>query len=111
MTFDRIPSGTRTSRAIIDRLLDAHGVHRSARALFLVQSEGVTLPGGVEGASGYVLGGDGRVHRWWLSWSETASTYQLSPWAEVPDPVVAFGNDSEFLDAWSEVFGTDLDRA
>lgn len=109
MTFDRIPSGPRTSRAIISHLLDAHGVDRLACALFLVQSEGVTLPGGVEAASGYVLGRDGRVHRWWLSWSETANAYQLSPWAEVTDPVDAFGGDAEFRDAWSAVFGRERD--
>ncbi|MSQ43954.1 MAG: hypothetical protein EXR45_07070 [Chloroflexi bacterium] len=105
MTPDGIPPGSRTSRAIIDHLLDARGMDRPGRALFLVQSEGVTLPGDLEAVSGYVLGRDGRVHRWWLSWSETGNDYELSPWAEVPDPVDAFGNDAGFRDAWSEVFG------
>ncbi len=105
MTPDATAPGSNASRAIIDRLLDAQGMG-PGRALFLVQSEGILLPGRVEAVSGYVLQRDGRVHRWWLSWSETGNTYQLSPWAEVIDPVDAFGSDAEFRDAWSVVFGS-----
>ncbi len=103
MTRDGIPHGSHASLVIIGHLLDEKAIE-SGRALFLVQSEGMILPGRVEAVSGYVLGRDGRVHRWWLSWSETGNTYQLSPWAEVPDPVDAFGGETEFRDAWSAVF-------
>lgn len=47
MTPDGIPDGSHASRVIIDHLLDGMGIE-PGRALFLVQSEGMILPGRVE---------------------------------------------------------------
>ena len=84
-------------RQLIERLLEERGIRRYA--LFLVQREGLTLPGGVEAVSGFALDGDGRVHGFWLDWDHEKKAYTLAPFYEVDQPESAFPQDQEYRSA------------
>src|SRR3954451_22769972 len=81
-------------RQAIDRLLGELGIGR--HALFLTQREGVTLPGGLESVSGFVLDHQGRVHGFWLAWDDTRGRLTLAPFYPVDNPDAEFGEDAEY---------------
>jgi hypothetical protein len=81
-------------RQAIDRLLAERGVGR--HALFLTQHEGLTLPGGLEAVSGFVLDRHGRVHGFWLAWDHEGQRLTLAPFYPVAEPDKEFGKDVEY---------------
>jgi hypothetical protein len=81
---------------VLRRLLAARGLGRFA--LFLVQEEGIELPGGVEAISGFVLAPSGDVFGFWLDWDADRGSYFLDPWYRVDD-VSEFAGDAEYLAA------------
>lgn len=90
--------GGRTSSSpehrAIARLLRARGIERYA--LFLTQREGMTLPGGLETVSGFVLDDYGRIHGFWLAWDDVRQALTLQPYYAVEDAEAAFADDAEY---------------
>ena len=78
----------------IDRLLGERGIGR--HALFLTQREGITLPGGLENLSGFVLDHHGPVHGFWLAWDDKGQRLTLAPFYAVAEPYAEFGEDAEY---------------
>jgi hypothetical protein len=54
------------ARAMLDALVREHGLETFA--YFFVTGEGQFLPNGMETASGYVIGADGRIFGFWTGW-------------------------------------------
>lgn len=81
----------------IARLLAERGIRR--HALFLVQREGLTLPGGLEAISGFVVDDGGRVHGFWLAWDDRQEAHTLAPFYPVAEPERVFANDREYREA------------
>jgi hypothetical protein len=92
MSMDR---QTRTGE-VLRRLLTERSIGRFA--LFLVQEEGIELPGGLEAVSGFVLASTGEVFGFWLDWDADRGSYFLDPWYPVDD-VSEFAGDAEYLEA------------
>jgi len=86
--------GHSPERRAVGDLLRVRGIGR--HALFLTQSEGTRLPGGLEALSGFVLEPGGRVHRFWLAWDEGRRALTLSPFAPVEEAERAFAEDAEY---------------
>jgi hypothetical protein len=78
----------------VTRLLRERGIGR--HALFLTQREGVTLPGGLEAISGFVLDRDGHAHGFWLAWDDARPGLTLAPFYAVEDAEAAFAEDAEY---------------
>jgi hypothetical protein len=81
---------------VLRRLLAERGLSRFA--LFLVQEEGIELPGGLEAVSGFVLAPSGEVYGFWLDWDADRGRYFLDPWYRVDD-VSELARDAEYLEA------------
>jgi hypothetical protein len=81
-------------RRAIDRLLAERGIGRYA--LFLTQREGISLPGGLEALSGFVLDEHRHVHGFWLAWDDDRQALTLDPFYPVRDPAREFANDAEY---------------
>lgn len=70
---------------ILEHLVEARGLGR--HAVFFVTGEGVTLPNGVEEASGHVVDERGRVYAFWLGWDDHEGAPAFTEWEEVqPEP-------------------------
>jgi len=79
---------------VIERLLAERGIGR--HALFLTQREGISLPGGLEAVSGFVVDDRGRVHGFWLAWDDARRALTLAPFYPVRDPAREFADDAEY---------------
>lgn len=97
---------------MLERLFAEKGLGSGGWWPFLVQAEGIPLPGGLEALSGFVLAADGSVYGWWLGWAslrdgprcaasgpDTVSgdgDYMLERWWRVEAPEQAFAMDAEY---------------
>jgi hypothetical protein len=90
-------------RRAIERLLAERGVGR--HALFLTQREGISLPGGLEAVSGFVLDDRGHVHGFWLAWDDARQVLTLDPFYRVGDPARELADDAEYQAARRAVGG------
>jgi hypothetical protein len=78
-----------------DRRLGRH-------AFFFVTGEGEILPSGIEDASGYVIGEDGRVYAFWLGWDDQQKAPAFTEWEEV-EPEPSWGESAEYRQARERV--------
>ena len=62
----------------------------------MTQREGISLPGGLEAVSGFVLDEHGHVHGFWLAWDEGRQALTLAPFYPVGDPAREFAEDAEY---------------
>lgn len=71
---------------LIERLVRERGVQRFG--LFMVTSEGKTLPNGDEDQSGFVIDGSGQVYSFWTDWDDSSHAVVFSEWEPVDDDPV-----------------------
>lgn len=92
---DRI---ARRQRVLHD-LLRERGVQRYG--LFMVTTEGKTLPDGSESASGYAVDEHGRVFFFWLDWDGSEQRPTFIRWRQV-EPRPEWEDDEEYQEARSQ---------
>ena len=76
--------------ALLDRLFAERGLPEAIR--FGTQQEGKRLPGvgggpPIEALSGFALGPDGTVYRFWLDWDDRTKRHVLQPF----EPLTSLG--------------------
>ena len=90
-----------TVAQLLDRLFDERGLAGAIR--FGTQQEGTPLPGigsgpPIESLSGFALGQDGVVYRFWLAWNGRRRRHVLQPFQRL-DELGVLASDPEYLAA------------